>query len=130
MINKTNIDVQIYLDNLMEGVNQSGILEMIMEEFEVEKESLKEILTENFTLQSCINFEETGDPELDEDQFEEIIGKSALECTVESMVQEGILVKSLEEGGTENSYSINPEIKGEVKKYLDEEDDNEESSKD
>lgn len=114
----------------MEGVNQSGILEMIMEEFEVEKESLKEILTENFTLQSCINFEETGDPELDEDQFEEIIGKSALECTVESMVQEGILVKSLEEGGTENSYSINPEIKGEVKKYLDEEDDNEESSKD
>jgi hypothetical protein len=43
MINKTNIDVQIYLDQLMEGVNQSGILEIIMEEFEVEKEYLKEI---------------------------------------------------------------------------------------
>jgi len=130
MINKTNIDVQIYLDQLMEGVNQSGILEIIMEEFEVEKEYLKEILAENFTLQACINFEETGDPALDEDQFEEIIGKSAVECTVESMVQEGILVKSLEDGGMENSYSINPEIKEGVKKYLDEENSHQENTED
>ena len=111
MINKTNIDVQIYLDSLMEGINQMGILDPLAEEFEVDKEELRETLLENLSLQSSVNFEENGDPKLDEEQFKEILNRSAVECTIESMVKDGILIKSLEEGGTENSYSVHPEVK-------------------
>jgi hypothetical protein len=118
MINKTNIDVQIYLDSLMEGINQMGILSLLAEEFEINPEELRESLIENFSIQASVNFESNGDPVINEDQFEEILNRSAVECTVESMVKDGILIKSLEDGKTENSYSIHPE----VKKILDEED--------
>jgi hypothetical protein len=118
MINKENIDVQIYLGSLMEGINQMGILDLLAEEFEVNKEELRETLLENLSIQASVNFEENGDPILDEEQFDEILNRSAAECTLESMTRDGILIKSLEEGGTENSYSIHPE----VRKKLEEED--------
>jgi len=130
MINKTNIEVQIYLDTLMEGINQAGMLEMIAEEFEIDPIDLKEVVLENFSLQAAINFEEKGDAKLDEDQFGEIMHKSAVECTIESMVQEGLLVKSLEDGGIENTYTINPIIKDDLKKVIDEEIDRAEGSED
>ncbi len=121
MINKTKEDVQIYIDSLSEGINQLGILDMLAEEFEVDKEELRGSLLENLTIQASVNFEENGDPVLDENQFDQILNKSAVECTVESMVKNGILIKNLEEGDIENTYAVHPK----VKKMLDEEDDGE-----
>ena len=126
MINKTNVDVQIYLDSLMEGINQVGIVDLLAEEFEIKKEDFKEVLIENLSLQASLNFEETGDPHLDEEQFDGILNRSAVECTVESMVEDGILIKNLEDGGTENTYKVHPK----VKEMLDEEGSSKESSED
>ena len=122
MINKTNIDVQIYLDSLMEGINQMGMLDSLSEEFGIDKEDLMDSLIENLSIQASVNFEESGDPKLDQSQFEDIVHRSAVECTVEDMVKDGILIKNLEEGGVENTYMINPK----VKKLIDEENDDEE----
>lgn len=110
MLNRTNIDVQIYVNKLIEGINQMGLVEILSEEWGIEKqEELKETLEENFIIQASLNFEEFGDPVLDEKQFEDLLIKSATECILEDMTEEGILVKKLEDGGTENVYSINPE---------------------
>jgi len=121
MINKVNIDVQIYVDKLMSGINQMGMIETIAEEWEIkDQDQFKDLLAENLTLQASMNFEENGDPILGEKQFEDLIIRSATEYTVEEMVEEGILIKGLDKDGVENSYRINPEIE------LDgEEDDNE-----
>ena len=94
--------------------------------FEVDKEELQEILIENLSLQASVNFEENGDPKLDEGQFEEIVNRSAVECTIESMVKDGILIKDLEEGGIENIYRVHPN----VKEMLDEENNSEENNED
>ena len=111
MINKTNIDVKIYIDKLVEGINQMGVIEDLSEEWEIEnKQNFKELLEENLTIQASLNFEECGDPILYDKQFEEILVRSATECTLEEMTEEGILVKNLDDEGTENVYSINPEV--------------------
>jgi hypothetical protein len=110
MINKVNIDVKIYVDQLMEGINQMGMIETIAAEWGIRNEDeFKELLIENITLQASLNFEENGDPILGENQFESVIIRSATEYTVEEMVGEGILIKGLDEDGIENSYRINPE---------------------
>ena len=110
MINKVNIDVRIYVDQLMEGINQMGMIETLAAEWGIQNEEVfKEILTENITLQASLNFEENGDPILGEKQFEDVIIRSATEHTVEEMVEGGILVKELDKDGTENLYRINPE---------------------
>lgn len=109
MINKKNIDVQIYLEKIMSGVNQLGLLETISEEWGIEKESLEEVLKENILYQAEINFEENGDPTLSDVEFENIIHKSTVECTVDSMVEEGVLLKNFDIESMENTYSINPE---------------------
>ena len=111
MINKVNIDVQIYVEKLMSGINQMGMIETIAEEWEIrDQDQFKDLLVENLTLQASMNFEENGDPILGEKQFEDLIVRSATEYTVEEMVEEGILIKGLDEDGLENSYRINPEI--------------------
>jgi hypothetical protein len=113
MIRKTNIDVQIYIDQLMEGINQMGLIEILSEEWGVsDQDEFKGILTENLMLKASINFEDEGDPTLGEIEFEEILIKSVTEYTVNDMVETGLLTKNLAEGGTENVYSINPEIEG------------------
>lgn len=112
MINKVNIDVKIYVDQLMEGINQMGMIETIAAEWGIQNEDeFKELLIENITLQASLNFEENGDPILEENQFESVIIRSATEYTVEEMVEEGLLIKGLDEDGTENSYRINTENK-------------------
>lgn len=112
MINKVDIDVKIYIDKLMEGVNQLGMVEGLAEEFDIQNKSvLKETLVENFTLQASVNMEECGDPTLNENQFGDIVSMSATECLLEEMVQSGSLVKDLGEEGVENVYKINPERK-------------------
>lgn len=122
MINKVNIDVKIYVDQLMEGINQMGMIETIAAEWGIRNEDeFKELLIENITLQASLNFEENGDPILGENQFESVIIRSATEYTVEEMVEEGLLIKGLDEDGTENSYRINTENKN----LLDGEEDNE-----
>ena len=110
MINKVSIDVRIYVDQLMEGINQMGMIETLAAEWGIQNEEVfKELLTENITLQASLNFEENGDPILGEKQFEDVIVRSATEHTVEEMVEGGILVKELDKDGTENLYRINPE---------------------
>lgn len=109
MINKKNIDVQIYLERIMSGVNQLGLLETVSEEWGIEKNSLEETLRENILYQSEINFEESGDPTLTDVEFEQIIHESTVECTVESMVEEGVLLKNFDLESMENTYSINRE---------------------
>lgn len=111
MINKVDIDVKIYIDKLVEGVNQLGMFEGLAEEFDIQNEEfLKEALVENLTIQASVNMEECGDPTLDEDQFGNIITTTATECLLEEMVQSGSLVKELGDGA-ENVYKINPERK-------------------
>ena len=113
MINKVNIDVRIYVDRLMEGINQMGMIETIAAEWGIRNEDeFKELLTENITLQASLNFEENGDPVLGEKQFEDVLVRSATEHTVEEMVEEGILAKKLDEDGIENTYSIKTEKDG------------------
>ena len=112
MINKTNIDVQIYVDKLMEGLNQMGLIESISDEWGVrDQDEFKEVLTENLVLGAAVNFEECGDPTLGETEFEDILVQSVTEYTVNDMVEEGVLTKGLEEDGVENVYSISPEMK-------------------
>ena len=113
MINKVNIDVRIYVDQLMKGINQMGMIETIAAEWGIRNEDeFKELLTENITLQASLNFEENGDPVLGEKQFEDVLVRSATEHTVEEMVKEGILSKKLDEDGIENTYSIKTEKDG------------------
>lgn len=113
MITKTNIDVHIYVDQLMEGINQMGLIEILSEEWGVsDQDEFIEVLTENLMLKASINFEDYGDPTLGESEFEEILIKSVTEYTVDGMVEDGLLTVNLEDGGTENTYSINPEIEG------------------
>jgi len=113
MINKVNIDVRIYVDQLMKGINQMGMIETIAAEWGIRNEDeFKELLTENITLQASLNFEENGDPVLGEKQFEDVLVRSATEHTVEEMVNEGILTKKLDEDGIENTYSIKTEKNG------------------
>lgn len=112
MINKINIDIKIYVDQLMEGINQMGIIESLVEEWGISNvDNFKELLVENIILQASMNFEEDGDPILDEKQFEDVLIRSTTEYTVEEMVEEGLLIKGLDEDGTENSYRINTENK-------------------
>lgn len=113
MINKVKIDVRIYVDQLMKGINQMGMIETIAAEWGIRNEDeFKELLTENITLQASLNFEEKGDPVLGEKQFEDVLVRSATEHTVEEMVKEGILAKNLDEDGIENTYSIKIEKNG------------------
>ncbi len=112
MINKTNIDVQIYVDKLMEGLNQMGLIETISDEWGVrDQDEFKDVLTENLVLGAAVNFEESGDPTLAETEFEDILVRSVTEYTINDMVEEGVLTKKLDENGVENVYSINPEMK-------------------
>ena len=110
MLNKINIDVRIYVDKLMEGINQMGLIENLIDEWGIRKgEEFKDLLMENITVQASMNFEENGDPILDEEQLQEVIVRSATEHTVEEMVEDGLLIKSLDENGIENSYRITPQ---------------------
>jgi len=121
MINKTNIDVQIYVGKLMEGLNQMGLIETISDEWGVrDQDEFKDVLIENLVLGAAVNFEECGDPTLAETEFEDILVRSVTEYTVNDMVEEGVLTKKLDENGVENVYSISPEMK----KLIDGEEDN------
>jgi hypothetical protein len=121
MINKTNIDVQIYVDKLMEGLNQMGLIESLSDEWGVrDQDEFKDVLTENLVLGASLKFEESGDPTLGETEFEGILVRSVTEYTINDMVEEGVLTKKLDENGVENVYSINPEMK----KLIDGEEDN------
>ena len=112
MINKTNIDVQIYVDKLMEGLNQMGLIETISDEWGVrDQDEFKDVLIENLELGAAVNFEECGDPTLAETEFEDILVRSVTEYTINDMVEEGVLTKKLDENGVENVYSISPEMK-------------------
>lgn len=114
MLNKINIDVRIYVDRLMEGINQMGLIESLVDEWGIKKgEDFKDLLIENITVQASMNFEENGDPILDEEQLQEVIVRSATEHTVEEMVEDGLLTKSLDENGVENSYRITLQEDGE-----------------
>ena len=112
MINKTNIDVQIYVDKLMEGLNQMGLIESLSDEWGVrDQDEFKDVLIENLVLGAAVNFEECGDPTLGETEFEDILVRSVTEYTINDMVEEGVLTKKLDENGVENVYSISPEMK-------------------
>jgi hypothetical protein len=112
MINKTNIDVQIYVDKLMEGLNQMGLIETISDEWGVrDQDEFKDVLIENLALGAAVNFEECGDPTLGKNEFEDILVRSVTEYTINDMVEEGVLTKKLDENGVENVYSISPEMK-------------------
>ena len=112
MINKTNIDVQIYVDKLMEGLNQMGLIESLSDEWGVrDQDEFKDALTENLVLGASLRFEESGDPTLGETEFEDILVRSVTEYTINDMVEEGVLTKKLDENGVENVYSISPEMK-------------------
>jgi len=112
MINKTNIDVQIYVDKLMEGLNQMGLIETISDEWGVrDQDEFKDVLIENLVLGAAVNFEEWGDPTLGKNEFEDILVRSVTEYTINDMVEEGVLTKKLDENGIENVYSISPEMK-------------------
>ena len=112
MINKTNIDVQIYVDKLMEGLNQMGLIESLSDEWGVrDQDEFKDVLIENLVLGAAVNFEKCGDPTLGETEFEDILVRSVTEYTINDMVEEGVLTKKLDENGVENVYSISPEMK-------------------
>jgi len=112
MINKVKSDVETYIHELMEGINQLGIVEDLIEEWGLrDVEEFKEVLAENFTLEASINFEENGRPILNEVQFTKVLNLSLTEYTVDSLVDEGILIKNLKEGETENTYILNPDEK-------------------
>jgi len=112
MINKTNIDVQIYVGKLMEGLNQMGLIETISGEWGVrDQDEFKDVLIENLALGAAVNFEECGDPTLGKNEFEDILVRSVTEYTINDMVEEGVLTKNLDENGVENVYSISPEMK-------------------
>jgi hypothetical protein len=109
---RVNTDVEIYIHSLMEGINQLGLIDEFIEEWGLrDVEEFKEVLAENFTIEASVNFEENGSPVLDEDQFTKTLNISLTEYTIESLVDEGVLIKNLKEGETENTYSLNPEVK-------------------
>jgi len=112
---RVNTDVEIYIHELMEGINQLGIIEDLIEEWGLRNvEEFKEVLAENFALEASINFEENGRPILDEVQFTKVLNLSLTEYTVDSLVDEGVLIKTLKEGEIENTYILNPDAKIEL----------------
>jgi hypothetical protein len=104
---KVNTDVEIYIHELMEGINQLGIIEDLIEEWGLRNvEEFKEVLAENFTLEASINFEDNESPILDEAQFEKILMSSLTEYTIDSLVDDGFIIKNLKEGEIENTYTL------------------------
>lgn len=114
MINKINVDVQIYIEKLMEGINQIGLVENLAGEWGIsDKEDFEGVLKENLTLASSLAFEESGDPTLDEKTFESSLVRSLTEYSVDSLVKEGKITADLDEETGENVYSIHPDFKPE-----------------
>jgi hypothetical protein len=109
---RVNTDVEIYIHELMEGINQLGIIEELIEEWGLRDiEEFKEVLIENFTLEASINFEDNESPILDEVQFEKVLLSSLTEYTLDSLVEDGFIIKNLKEGEIENTYTVNPDSK-------------------
>ena len=109
---RVNTDVEIYIHKLMEGINQLGLIDELSEEWGLrDVEEFREVLAENFTLEASVNFEEKGNPVLDEEQFTKTLNMSLTEYTLDSLTEEGILIKNLKEGETENTYTLSPEAK-------------------
>jgi hypothetical protein len=109
---RVNTDVEIYIHSLMEGINQLGLIDELIEEWGLrDVDEFKEVLAENFTIEASVNFEEKGNPVLDEEQFTKTLNTSLTEYTLDSLTEEGILIKNLKEGETENTYTLSPEAK-------------------
>ena len=112
MINKINIDVQIYIEKLMEGINQIGLIENLVTEWGIEDaKEFEEVLKENLSLSASLAYEENSDPTLNEEQFEHALVKSLTEYTVDTLVENGSLIVDLDQERGENVYMLNPEKK-------------------
>ena len=109
---RVKTDVEIYIHSLMEGINQLGLIDELVEEWGLrDVEEFREVLAENFSIEASVNFEDKGNPVLDEDQFTKTLNLSLTEYTLDSLTEEGILIKNLKEGEIENTYSLSPEAK-------------------
>lgn len=112
MINKINIDVQIYIEKLMEGINQIGLIENLVTEWGIEDaKEFEEVLKENLSLSAALAYEENSDPTLNEEQFEHALVRSLTEYTVDTLVEHGSLIVDLDQERGENVYMLNPEKK-------------------
>ena len=109
---RVKTDVEIYIHALMEGINQLGLIDELVEEWGLrDVDEFREVLSDNFAIEASVNFEERGSPVLNEDQFTKTLNLSLTEYTLDSLTEEGILIKNLKEGETENTYSLSPEAK-------------------
>jgi len=112
MINKINIDVQIYIEKLMEGINQIGLIENLVTEWGIEDaKEFEDVLKENLSLSASLAYEENSDPTLNEEQFEHALVRSLTEYTVDTLVEDGSLIVDLDQEKGENVYMLNPEKK-------------------
>lgn len=112
MINKINIDVQIYIEKLMEGINQIGLIENLVTEWGIEDaKEFEDVLKENLSLSASLAYEENSDPTLNEEQFEHALVRSLTEYTVDTLVEDGSLIVDLDQERGENVYMLNPEKK-------------------
>ena len=112
MINKINIDVQIYIEKLMEGINQIGLIENLVTEWGIEDaKEFEDVLKENLSLSASLAYEENSDPTLNEEQFEHALVRSLTEYTVDTLVEHGSLIVDLDQERGENVYMLNPEKK-------------------
>lgn len=70
------IDVTIYLQGMRETIVNEGILDDIMQAEEMNDSDLfTNLIMQEIELHSLGNFNKDGDPELDEEQFEQSIAK-------------------------------------------------------
>lgn len=112
MINKINVDVQIYIEKLIEGINQIGLIENLAVEWGIKDEKeFENVFKENLTLTSSLAYEENNDPTLTEDQFEKALVRSLTEYTVDTLVEDGSLIVDLDQEKGENVYMLSPEKK-------------------
>ena len=78
---RVKTDVEIYIHSLMEGINQLGLIDELVEEWGLrDVEEFREVLAENFSIEASVNFEDKGNPVLDEDQFTKTLNLFYFKC--------------------------------------------------
>lgn len=108
MIDKVKMEVYVYISVLFAEIEKEGIFDELCEDLEIEdRDKFKDILQTILSFKSSVNFEESGIPDVDEDQYEESIKESFTEYILEEMLEEGTIIKDFDPSIGENIYKLN-----------------------
>jgi len=106
------IDVQIYMNNMEHALQEEGFIEELIEDFGVQKSRRDELyqnLLDESLLHSLTNYQATGNPELNEEEFDMVITKACTSTVLSELQDEGMVEAIVDDG--EVKYQLTKEWK-------------------